>query len=143
MRYLITTMQTTSQVFSQFADAHALVTGISLVVAVLLVVTSLGFLIRRIRRAITRKKTASQNALGSSGVGVSRPSPRAADPSRSAARVFLGAYGVVSVVGTFLCFFSRPPWSTVGLVLVLLALLSLIVFVSRDKNGKSKSGDRL
>jgi hypothetical protein len=137
MRYLATTMPTTAHVFGQFADARGLLTGITLVVDVLLLLTSFGFLIRilirRIRRASTRKKTANQSAVGSSAVGVPRQAPRAADPSRRATRVFSGVYFVVSIVGTFLCFLSRPPWSIVGGALVLLALLSFIVFVSRDK----------
>lgn len=137
MRYLAATMPTPSSVFGQFADARELLTEITLVVAVLLLVTSFGLFIRILRRASTRKKTAKQNALGSSGVH--RQSPFAADPSRRATRVFLGAYFAVSMVGVFLSYLTGPPWSIVGVALILLALLSLIVFVSRDKNGKSNS----
>jgi hypothetical protein len=142
MRYLAITMPTPSQVFSQFADARELVTRILLVVAVLLLVTSIGLLIRRIRRAIMRKKTLNQNVLGASGVGVPRPSPRAADPSKRATRVFLTVYFAASCVGAFLSILIGPPWSIVGGTLYLVAFLSLIVFVSRDNNGKSNSRDR-
>lgn len=139
MRYLAATMPTPSPVFGQFADARELLTGITLVVAVLLLVTSVGLFIRILRRASTRKKTAKQNVVGSSGVSVPRPSPGSADPSRRATRVFLGAYFAVSMVGVFLSYLTGPPWSIVGVALFLLAFLSLIVFVSRDKNGKSNS----
>lgn len=138
MRYLATTMPTTAQVFGQFADARGLATGISLV-TVLLVVTSFGLFIRRIMRASTRKKTASQNALEALGVGVHRQSPRAADPSRRATRVFLRVWFAVSMVGVFLSFLTGPPWSIVGGALILVAFLSFIVFVSRDNSGKSNS----
>ena len=140
MRYLAATMSTPSPVFGQFADARELLTGITLVVAVLLVGTSFALFIRILRRASTRKKTAKQNAVGSSGVH--RKSPRVAQPSRRATRVFLGAYFAVSMVGVFLSYLTGPPWSIVGVVLIIMAFLSFIVFVSRDNNGKSNSRDR-